>query len=305
MHAATLLVIENELVSSKRKIELKVLDFAGLLAAIRTELKLSDGEPIVVSKPVAKPGDAAAVALTTLEQIGAKTKVQVWLAAQFEAMCTVEAEPFGDEADAPVRVLRPGWRTCGRGHPKRAALSPPGSGCFAGGARGGGGGAGRRGCRPDRLGPAARADRQVLLRTVGHRGVQVTLQLQSAHPTPTAAVRVLPAWRSCGAGMQLRQIAEGMGGWVGGSDRSSHSKWPTVAPHQPDRHPNSKAPKTEPPGSNRPATPIRRSSCASSTRSACTSCSAFTAAAPSGTAGDTRSARLRAYSCTSLHSVQL
>ena len=70
----------------------------------RTELKLPDGEPIVVSKPVATPGDAAAVALTTLDQIGAKAKVQVWLAAQFEAMCTVEAEPFGDEADAPVRV---------------------------------------------------------------------------------------------------------------------------------------------------------------------------------------------------------
>lgn len=94
--AVTLLVIENELVKAKRKMELLVADFASLLIDIRTELNLAEDEAIVVTKPVGKPEDA--VVLATLEEIGAKAKVQVWLAAQFEAMHAVEPEPCGEQA---------------------------------------------------------------------------------------------------------------------------------------------------------------------------------------------------------------
>jgi hypothetical protein len=74
-HVITLLIIENELVKAKQKLDLSIDDFPALCAAILKELKLPEDETIVIAKPVEKRQDI--VPIENIDGLGAKAKVQV------------------------------------------------------------------------------------------------------------------------------------------------------------------------------------------------------------------------------------
>eukprot|EP01051_Picozoa_sp_SAG22_P022167 SAG22_NODE_5204_length_1062_cov_1.993769_1_plen_280_part_01 len=119
-HQVTLLILESELVTSKRKLELAVSDFAELVAAIKEELSIADGESLVI----AKAGGSSA--LTTLEEIGTKAKVQVWLLEQFEAI-TGSAQAAGAGGESAAAAAGGGGASPEGGSAGGAVAAAPGA----------------------------------------------------------------------------------------------------------------------------------------------------------------------------------
>jgi hypothetical protein len=90
-----LMVVANELVPMARKMRVQVFDVASLTQQIATELELS---PTIQVAPAVEPGAARAATYTSLDQLGDKVKVQVWLS---QSMAPAPVAPVQAPAPAP------------------------------------------------------------------------------------------------------------------------------------------------------------------------------------------------------------
>ena len=74
----TLMIQKNEIVPSNRKMAVRVATLAQLESEVLSNLNLATDDNYFLSLSAASQQDA--VKLTNLDQVGAKAKLQVWLA---------------------------------------------------------------------------------------------------------------------------------------------------------------------------------------------------------------------------------
>ena len=86
-HMVTLLVVKNELVSTKQKLTLTVADFHDLISQLQSQLKLSPDRAIEVVK-----SGSETVAMS-LDDLGAKAKVEVSVVGAVGEAAAVEPGP--------------------------------------------------------------------------------------------------------------------------------------------------------------------------------------------------------------------